>query len=94
MGFKRWPWFRNQYATTIHVATLIVIVEDCRDKKEDLIYFPIDFRHAFDIVHGYKLCKTLEEIGIPHEIPCVVIRFYENFISKMKYILSGKWTLM
>ena len=55
------------------------IVMDCRKSKRvpEKIYFCfIDYAKALDCVHHNKLCKILQEMGLPDHLFCLLRNLY------------------
>jgi hypothetical protein len=59
-------------------------VEECHNNKTNLLCCFIDFRKYFDIVPRTNLWNRLEEIKVPFKLRVVVVRLYENVISKFR----------
>ena len=76
--------FRRHHSTTDHLATLRITAEECRNNKADLFCCLVDFIKAFDTVPGNNPWNRLEEIKVPFELRVVMLKLYENVISKFK----------
>jgi hypothetical protein len=44
----------------------------------------IDFRKAFDTMPRTNLWNRLEELKVPYNLRAIVVRLYENVISKFR----------
>jgi hypothetical protein len=78
--------FRGYHSTMDHLVTLRIIAKECHNNKTNLLCCFVDFRKYFDIVPRTNLWNRLEEIKVPFELRVVVVRLYENVISKFRNI--------
>jgi hypothetical protein len=53
-----------------HLVTFMIIAEECRNDKIDLLCCFVDFRKTFDIVSRTNLWNRLEELKAPFESCC------------------------
>ena len=61
--------------TRDQIANICWIIEKPR-KFQKNIYFFIDYAKAFDCVHHNKLWKSLQEMGIPDHLTCLLRNLY------------------
>jgi hypothetical protein len=63
---------------------LRIIAEECCNNKTNLLCCFIDFRKYFDSMPRMKLWDRLKEIRVPFDSRDVMVRLYENGISKFR----------
>jgi hypothetical protein len=59
-------------------------VEECQNNKTNLLCCFVDFRKVFYTVPRNNLWNRLEELKVYFELRVVVVRLYENVISKFR----------
>ena len=70
-GFRKGRGNRDQ------IASFQWIIEKAREFQKKKIYFYfIDYAKAFDCVDHNKLWKTLQEMGIPDDLTCLLQNLY------------------
>ena len=67
-----------------YLVTTRTIYDECCNNKTNILCCFVQFIIVVDIVHKTILWNKLEGIKVPFELRVVVIRLYENFISKFK----------
>jgi hypothetical protein len=66
------------------LVTIRIIVEGCHNNKTDLLCCFVAFRKYFDTMPRTNLWNMLEELKVVLELRGVVVRLYENVLSKFK----------
>ena len=54
------------------IASICWIIEKAREFQESIYFCFIDYAKAFDYVDHNKLWKTLQEMGIPEHLTCLL----------------------
>ena len=62
--------------TRDQIANIHWITEKAREFQKDIYFCFIDYSKAFDCVDHNKLCKILQEIGIPYHPTCLLRNLY------------------
>ena len=71
--------FRKGRGTRDQIANNRWIIEKARKFQEKNIYFCfIDYAKAFDCVDHNKLCKILQEMGIPDHLTCLLRNLFAD----------------
>jgi hypothetical protein len=78
--------FRSYHSIIDHIVTLRIITKECRSNKSKLLCLFIDFRKAFDTILRINIWNRLEDLKVPFELRAIVIKLYENVITKFKNI--------
>ena len=60
----------------IKIANICWIIEKERELQKNIYFCFIDYAKAFDCVDHNKLCKILQEIGIPDHLTCLLRNLY------------------
>ena len=60
------PWWLSWYS----IAKIHWIIEKAREFQKNICF--IDYAKAFDCVDHNKLCKILQEMGIPDHFTCLL----------------------
>ena len=68
--------FRKGIGTRDQIANICWIIEKARDFQKNIYFCFIDYAKGFDCVGHNKLCKILQEIGIPHHLTCLLRNLY------------------
>jgi hypothetical protein len=76
--------FRSYHSTLYHLITLRIIAEECHNNKTNILCFLFEYRKYFDIVLRTNFWNRLEELKVPSMLRDVVVRLYENGISKFR----------
>ena len=61
--------FRKGKGTRDQIANIRWIIEKAREFQKNIYFCFIDYAKAFDCVDHNKLCKILQEMGIPDTLP-------------------------
>ena len=69
-------WFRNGGETRDQIANICWIIEKAREFQKNIYLCFIDYTKAFDCVDHNKLWKALREMGIPHDLICLLRNMY------------------
>ena len=62
--------------TRDQVANTRWIIEKVREFQKNICFCFIDYAKAFDCVGHNKLCKILQEMGIPDHLTCFLSNLY------------------
>ena len=68
--------FRKGRGTRDQIANIRWLIEKIREFKKNIYFCFIDFARAFDCVDHKKLWKTLQELGIPDHLTCLLRNLY------------------
>ena len=69
-GFRKGRGARDQ------IANIGWIIEKAREFQKNIYFCFIDYAKAFDCVDYNKLCKILQEMGIPDHLTCLLRNLY------------------
>ena len=61
--------FRKGRGTRDQIANIRWIIEKAREFQKNIYFCFIDYAKAFDCVDHNKLCKILQDMGIPDTLP-------------------------
>ena len=64
--------FRKGRGTRDQIANICSIIEKAREFQKNIYFCFIDYAKAFDYVDHNKLWKTLQEMGIPDHLTCLL----------------------
>ena len=78
VGFRKGRGNRDQ------IANLCWIIEKARESQKNIHFCFIDYAKAFDCVDHNKLWETLQEIGIPDHMTCLLRNLYAGQESKVR----------
>ena len=70
--------FRKRRGTRVQIANIHWIIEKARECQKNIYFCFIDYAKAFDCVDHSKLWKTLQEMGIPDHLSCLLRDLYES----------------
>ena len=70
VGFKKGRGTRDQ------IANICWIIKKAREFQKNIYFSLIDHAKAFDCVDHNKLCKMLQEMGIPDHLTCLLRNLY------------------
>ena len=70
------PGFRKGRGTRDQIVNICWIIEKAREFQENFYFCFIDYTKAFDCVDHNKLWKTLQEMGIPDHLTCLLGNLY------------------
>ena len=68
--------FRKHRRTRNQIANIHWIIEKAREFQKNIHFCFTDYTEAFDYVDHNKLCKILQEIGIPDHLTCLLRNLY------------------
>ena len=68
--------FRKGRGTRDQIANIRWITKKAREFQKNINFCFIDYAKAFDCMDHYKLCKILEEMGIPDQLTCLLRNLY------------------
>ena len=69
-GFKKGRGTRDQ------IVNICWIIEKAREFQNNIYFCFIDYAKAVDYVDHNKLCKILQEVGIPDHFTCLLRNLY------------------
>ena len=69
-GFRKGRGTRNQ------IAEIPRIIEKAREFQRNIYFLFINYVKAFDCVNHNELSKTLQEVGIPDNLSCLLRNLY------------------
>ena len=78
VGFKKGRRTRDQ------IANIRWIIEKAREFQKNVYFCFIDYAKAFDCVDHNKLCKILQEMGIPDHLTCLLINLYAGKEARVR----------
>ena len=64
--------FRKGRGTRDQIANICWIIEKAREIQKNMYFCFMDYVKAFDCVGHNKLWKILQEMGIPHQLTCLL----------------------
>ena len=70
--------FREGRGTRDQIANIHWIIEKTRDLQKNIYFCFIDYAKAFDSVDHNKPWKSLEEMGIPDDLTCLLRNRYAS----------------
>ena len=62
--------------TKDQIANIHWIIKKAREFQRNIYFYFIDYTKAFDYVDHNKLCKILQEMGIPDHLICLLRNLY------------------
>ena len=68
--------FRKGIGTRDQIANISWIIKKAREFQKNIYFCFIDYAKAFDCVDHNKLCKILQEMGIPDHLICLLRNLY------------------
>ena len=68
--------FRKGKATRDQIANISWIIKKAREFQKDIYFCFIDYTKVFDCVDHNKWWKTLQEMGIPDHLTCLLRNLY------------------
>ena len=68
--------FRKGRGTRGQIANIRWIMEKAREFQENIYFCFIDYAKALDCVDHNKLWETVQEIGIPEHLTCLLRNLY------------------
>ena len=76
--------FRKRRGTRDQFANIRWRVEKARELQKTIYFCFIDYAKAFNCVDHNKLCKILQEMGIPDHLTCLLRNLYAGQEAKVK----------
>ena len=76
--------FRQGRGTRDQIANICWIIKKAREFQKNIYFSLIDHAKAFDCVDHNKLCKMLQEIGIPDHLTCLLRNLYADPEAKVR----------
>ena len=76
--------FRKRRGTRDQFANIRWRVEKARELQKTIYFCFIDYAKAFNCVDHNKLCKILQEMGIPDHLTCLLRNLYSGQEAKVK----------
>ena len=70
--------FRKSRRTRDQIANICWIIDKAKEFQKNIYFYFIDYAKAFDCVDHNKLCKILQEMGIPDHLTCLLINLYAD----------------
>ena len=70
--------FRKGRRTKDQIAKIHWIMEKAREVQKNIYFWFIDYAKAFDCVDHNKLWKSLQEMGIPDHLTCLLRNLYAD----------------
>ena len=70
--------FRKGRGTREQIANIHWIIEKAREFQENIYFCFADYAKAFDCVDHNKLYKSLQEVGIPDHLTCLLRKLYAS----------------
>ena len=70
--------FRKGRGTRDQTANILWIMEKAREFQKNIYFCFIDSTKAFDCVDHNKLWKTVQEMGIPEHLTCLLRNLYAS----------------
>ena len=77
-GFRKRRGARDQF------ANICWIIEKERELQKNIYFCFIDYAKAFNCVDHNKLCKILQEMGIPDHLTCLLRNLYAGQETKVR----------
>ena len=68
--------FRKGRRTRDQIANICWIIKKAREFQKNIYFCFIDYANAFDCVGHNKLWKSLQEMGIPDHLTCLMRNLY------------------
>ena len=68
--------FRKDRRTRDQIANICWIIKKAREFQKKIYFCFIDYAKAFDCVDHNKLWETLQEMGIPDHLTCLLRNLY------------------
>ena len=68
--------FRKGRGTRSQIANIHWIIKKAREFQKYIYFCFIDYAKVFDCVDHNKLCKILQEMGIPDYLTCLLRNLY------------------
>ena len=76
--------FRKGRGARGQIANVLWIIKKAREFQKDIYFCFIDYTKAFDCVDHNKLWKSLQEMGIPDHLTCLLRNLYASQEATVK----------
>jgi len=76
--------FRKARGTRDQIANVLWIIKKAREFQKDIYFCFIDYAKPFDCVDHNKLWKSLQEMGIPDHLTCLLRNLYASQEATVK----------
>ena len=87
--------FRKRRGTRDQFVNIHWIIEKERELQKNIYFCFIDYAKAFNCVDYNKLCKILQEMGIPDHLTCLLRNLYAGQEVKLELDMEqqtgSKW---
>ena len=70
--------FRKGRGTRDQIANILWIFKKAREFQKNIYFYFIDYAKALDCVDHKKLWKILKEMGISHDLTCLLRNLYSG----------------
>ena len=68
--------FRKNRETRDQIPNIRWIIEKAREFQKDIYFCFLDYAKGFDCVDHNKLWKILQNMGMPHNVTCLLRKLY------------------
>ena len=68
--------FRKDRETRDQIPNIHWIIEKAREFQKDIYFCFLDYAKGFDCVDHNKLWKILQNMGMPHNVTCLLRKLY------------------
>ena len=82
--------FRKGRGTRDQIANIHWIIEKAREFQKNIYFCFIDYYKAFDCVDHKKLCKILQEMGMPDYLTCLLRNLYAGQEASLKWTWNNR----
>ena len=82
--------FRKVRGTRDQIANIRWVIEKAREFQKNMYFCFIDYTKAFDCVDHNRLCKILQEMGIPDHLTCLLRNLYAGPYGTTDWFQIGK----
>ena len=76
--------FGKGRGTRDQIANICWIIKKAREFQKNIYFCFIDYTKAFDCVDHNKLWKTLQEMGLPHQLTCLLRNLYAGLEATVR----------
>ena len=76
--------FRKYKKNRDQIANIHWIIEKAREFQKNIYFCFIDYGKAFSCVDHNKLCKLLQEMGIPDHLTCLLRNLYAGQEARVR----------
>ena len=82
--------FRKGRGTRDQITNICWIIEKVREFKKNIYFCFIDYAKTFDCVDHNKLCKILQEMGIPDHLTCLLRNLYAGQEARQNWTWNNR----